>query len=70
MKPFECGENGVDRLGFFGIGKYPVFRRDVLRPVIILLEALRDCRHIPTGSEYAALVDTHIPSVGFIIERL
>ena len=68
MKPFECGENGVDRLGLFRIGKYPVFRRNVLRPVVILLEALRDCRHIPTGSEYAALVDTHIPSVCFIIE--
>ena len=68
MKPFECSENGVDRLGLFRIGKYPVFRRDVLRPVIILLEALRDYRHIPTGSEYAALVDTHIPSVCFIIE--
>ena len=38
-------------------------RRNVLRPVVILLEALRDCRHIPTGSEYAALVDTHIPPV-------
>ena len=68
LKPFECSENGVDRLGLFRIGKYPVFRRDVLRPVIILLEALRDYRHIPTGSEYAALVDTHIPSVCFIIE--
>ena len=68
MKPFECSENGVDRLGLFRIGKYPVFRRDVLRPVVILLEALRDCLHIPTGSEYAALVDTHIPSVYFIIE--
>ena len=68
MKLFECSENGVDRLGLFRIGKYPVFRRDVLRPVIILLEALRDCRHIPTGSEYAALVDTHIPPVCFIIE--
>ena len=61
MKPFECSENGVDRLGLFRIGKYPVFRRNVLWPVVILLEALRDCRHIPTGSEYAALVDTHIP---------
>ena len=68
LKPFECSENGVDRLGLFRIGKYPVFRRNVLRPVVILLEALRDCRHIPTGSEYAALVDTHIPSVCFIIE--
>lgn len=68
MKPFECSENGVDRLGLFRIGKYPVFRRNVLRPVVILLEALRDCRHIPTGSEYAALVDTHIPPVCFIIE--
>ena len=68
MKPFECSENGVDRLGLFRIGKYPVFRRNVLWPVVILLEALRDCRHIPTGSEYAALVDTHIPSVCFIIE--
>ena len=36
--------------------------------MVILLEALRDCRHISTGSEYAALVDTHIPPVGFIIE--
>ena len=63
MKLFECSENGVDRLGLFRIGKYPVFRRNVLRPVVILLEALRDCRHIPTGSKYAALVDTHIPSV-------
>ena len=68
MKSFECGENGVDRLGLFGIGKYPVFRRDVLRSVVILLEALRDCRHIPTGSEYAAFVDTHIPPVCLIIE--
>lgn len=68
MKPFECSENGVDRLGLFRIGKYPVFRRNVLRPVVILLEALRDCRHIPTGSEYAALVDTHIPPVCLIIE--
>lgn len=68
LKPFECSENGVDRLGLFRIGKYPVFRRNVLRPVVILLEALRDCRHIPTGSEYAALVDTHIPPVCFIIE--
>ena len=68
LKPFECSENGVDRLGLFRIGKYPVFRRNVLRPVVILLEALRDCRHIPTGSEYAALVDTHIPPVCLIIE--
>ena len=68
MKPFECSENGVDRLGLFRIGKYPVFRRNVLRPVVILLEALRDCRHVPTGSEYAALVDTHIPPVCLIIE--
>ena len=68
MKPFECSENGVDRLGLFRIGKYPVFRRNVLRPVVILLEALRDCRDIPTGSEYAALVETHIPPVCFIIE--
>ena len=35
----ECSENGVDRLGLFRIGKYPVFRRNVLRPVVILLEA-------------------------------
>ena len=55
LKLFECSENGVDRLGLFRIGKYPVFQRNVLRPVVILLEALRDCRHIPTGSEYAAL---------------
>ena len=68
MKPFECNENGVDRFGLFRIGKYPVVRRNVLRPVVILLEALRDCRHISTGSEYAALVDTHIPPVCFIIE--
>ena len=34
MKPFERAENGMDGLGLFGIGKYPVFRRYVLRPVV------------------------------------
>ena len=68
MKPFERAENGMDRLGLFGIGKYPVFRRYVLRPVVMLLEAHRVRRHISAGSEYAALVDTHIPPVCLIIE--
>ena len=68
MKPFERAENGMDGLGLIGIGKYPVFRRYVLRPVVMLLEARRGRRHISAGSEYAALVDTHIPSVCLIIE--
>ena len=68
LKPFERAENGIDRLGLFGIGKYPVFRRYVLRPVVMLLEANRVRRHISAGSEYAALVDTHIPPVCLIIE--
>ena len=34
----------------------------------MLLKARRVRRHISAGSEYAALVDTHIPSVCLIIE--
>ena len=51
LKPFERAENGMDGLGLFGIGKYPVFRRYVLRPVVMLLEARRGRRHISAGSE-------------------
>ena len=69
LKPFERAENGMDRLGLFGIGKYPVLRRYVLRPVVMLLEANRVRRHISAGSEYAALVDTHIPPISHVLKR-
>ena len=54
----------MDGLGLFGIGKYPVFRRYVLRPVVMLFKAHRVRRYIAAGSEYAALVDTHMLSLG------
>ena len=51
-----------------GIGEDTVLRGNILHPVIPLHKAAAVIEHIAAGGKMAALVDPHVPPVGFKVE--